>query len=308
MYGNLYLTEKEDGSEFTEEDEELTHLLAAQAAVAIENARLHESSTRWLRQLESLNEIGNALAAQIELEPLLAIVAARLRELVRARLVLIALARRQGRARVAAAEGMGRRSCVGTRLRNGRDSKIGRVLERGRSERVDSVVDDPEVDQRRRGATSSSRTALYVPLIVHGPPSASSQPTTARVTTRGSDEDDLRLGESLAQACGDRRRPLAASQPRCDAPGRRGAGARARAARTRAARRDRAGAHVDPARAPLARAVLESERASRESAACVSSSCRRCTTCDDSPSSYGRRLSTTSASPPALERLVETLR
>ncbi len=57
-YGNLYLTEKEGGEDFTEEDEELTQLLAAQAAVAIENARLYESSTRWLRQLESLNEIG----------------------------------------------------------------------------------------------------------------------------------------------------------------------------------------------------------------------------------------------------------
>ena len=58
-YGNLYLTEKAGGEDFTEEDEELTQLLAAQAAVAIENARLYESSTRWLRQLESLNEIGH---------------------------------------------------------------------------------------------------------------------------------------------------------------------------------------------------------------------------------------------------------
>ena len=39
-YGNLYLTEKEGGADFTEEDEELVKLLAAQAAVAVENARL----------------------------------------------------------------------------------------------------------------------------------------------------------------------------------------------------------------------------------------------------------------------------
>ena len=70
-YGNLYLTEKEGGAEFSAEDEELTQLLAAQAAVAIENARLYESSTRWLRQLETLNEIGSALASEVELEPLL---------------------------------------------------------------------------------------------------------------------------------------------------------------------------------------------------------------------------------------------
>ena len=90
-YGNLYLTEKEGGADFTEEDEELTQLLAAQAAVAIENARLYESSTRWLRQLESLNEIGNALAAEVELEPLLSLVARRLQELIDARVVVIAL-------------------------------------------------------------------------------------------------------------------------------------------------------------------------------------------------------------------------
>ena len=42
-------------------------LLAAQAAVAIENARLYETSTRWLRQLESLHEIGDAIAGEFEL-------------------------------------------------------------------------------------------------------------------------------------------------------------------------------------------------------------------------------------------------
>ena len=63
-YGNLYLTEKDGGEDFTEEDEELVELLAGQAAVAIENARLYEAATRWSRQLESLNEVGNALATR----------------------------------------------------------------------------------------------------------------------------------------------------------------------------------------------------------------------------------------------------
>lgn len=38
-YGNLYLTEKRDGAEFTADDEEVTTILAAQAAVAVDNAR-----------------------------------------------------------------------------------------------------------------------------------------------------------------------------------------------------------------------------------------------------------------------------
>src|SRR5207248_9760720 len=63
-YGNLYLTEKEGGDDFTAEDEELVRLLAGQAAVAIENVRLYESTALWSRQLESLIEVGHPLATE----------------------------------------------------------------------------------------------------------------------------------------------------------------------------------------------------------------------------------------------------
>jgi signal transduction histidine kinase len=196
VYGNLYLTEKEGGGDFTEEDEELTQLLAAQAAVSIDNARLYESSTRWLRQLESLHEIGSALATQLELEPLLGIVATRLRELVDARIVLVAVPDTPSSLRVAAAAGERAREIEGMRLALD-GSKVGRVLERARSERVDSVVDDPEIDQqaaRRLGVT----TALYVPLVVHGRAIG----VVVAHDKQGGDprfaDEDVRLGESLA--------------------------------------------------------------------------------------------------------------
>ena len=66
-FGNLYLTEKVGGDEFSDEDEEIVRLLAAQAAVAIENARLYESTRQWSRQLESLNEVSEALATEADL-------------------------------------------------------------------------------------------------------------------------------------------------------------------------------------------------------------------------------------------------
>jgi signal transduction histidine kinase len=160
-YGNLYLTEKR-GGEFTQEDEDVITLLAAQAAVAIENARLYESATRWSRQLESLIEVGNALAAEVDLAPLLQTIAERLRELLDARQVLIAL-RRDDALRVEAASGELVEPLVGAELPE--QSKSRRVLERRRSERVDSVIDDPETDHsfaRRLGA----RTGLYVPLLI----------------------------------------------------------------------------------------------------------------------------------------------
>jgi signal transduction histidine kinase len=163
-YGNLYLTEK-DGGDFTDEDQELVTLLAAQAAVAIENARLYESATSWSQQLESLNEVGAALVGQLELDPLLDLVATRLRELIGARLVAIALPAGEG-LRVAAADGEGSDALATVSFLE-RDSKTGRVLQRGSSERVDSLLEDPEVDQdvaRRLGAM----TGMYVPLIVRG--------------------------------------------------------------------------------------------------------------------------------------------
>ncbi len=163
-FGNLYLTEKEGGEEFTQEDEDMVTLLAAQAAVAIENARLYESAMRWLRQLESLNEVGNALAGELDLPRLLQLIASRLRELVGARFVLIALPAEPGALRIAAVAGPEVEHLRDRRFRTAR-SKSGRVLERRRSERVDSLADDPEVDQevaRELGGTSG----LYVPLIV----------------------------------------------------------------------------------------------------------------------------------------------
>jgi two-component system, NarL family, sensor histidine kinase DevS len=195
-YGNLYLTEKEGGADFTEEDEELTQMLATQAAVAIENARLYESSMRWLHQLESLNEIGNALASEIELEPLLGLVARRLRELVDARLVLIAIP--QGEALdVAAAEGEGSYGVVGMQLEFG-GSKAGRVLERRHSERVDSVLEDPEIDQqaaRRLGVHS----ALFVPLVARGRAIGVMIAHDRSGPSPSFTDDDLRLAETFAQ-------------------------------------------------------------------------------------------------------------
>ena len=195
-FGNLYLTEKEGGEEFTDDDEEAVGLLAAQAAVAIENARLYESATRWLRQLESLSEVGNALATQLELEPLLDLVAERLRELVSARLVAIALPGDDGRLVFRAVAGQGADAVTGLGPAE-THSKLQRVFERGRSERVDAVVDDPEVDQtaaRRIGMG----TALYVPLGARDRTigvvlCADKQGPSPRFS-----DDDLRLAETLA--------------------------------------------------------------------------------------------------------------
>ncbi len=194
-YGNLYLTEKQGDVDFSDEDEEFTQLLAAQAAVAIENARLYESSLRWVRQLESINEIGNAMVSELELEPLLELVARRLRELVDARLVLIALPEADG-LRVAAVAGEADEGVAGMLLERA-GSKAGRVLDRARSERIDALVEDSEVDQQAARLLGVS-SALYVPLVTRGKSVGVVIAHDRLGPVRTFTDEELRLAETLA--------------------------------------------------------------------------------------------------------------
>jgi signal transduction histidine kinase len=194
-YGNLYLTEKTDGEDFTEEDEELVELLAGQAAVAIENARLYEAATGWSKQLESLNEVGNALATETNLDRLLDLVVRRLRELLDARMVTVLLPNGDDELRFAAVAG-DRADIAGATITRS-TSKTGRVLERGQSERVDSVLDDVDVDHEAMRLIGA-RTGLWVPLIVRGQAIG----VLAAHDKLGADvrftETDLRLAETFA--------------------------------------------------------------------------------------------------------------
>jgi signal transduction histidine kinase len=54
VFGNLYLTEKIGAKEFSAEDEAIAVSLAAQAAVAVENARLYEDTKTLLGQVQGM--------------------------------------------------------------------------------------------------------------------------------------------------------------------------------------------------------------------------------------------------------------
>jgi signal transduction histidine kinase len=56
VFGRLYLTEKQDGLEFTPDDERIALTLASQAAIAVENARLLEEIRERSEELAILEE------------------------------------------------------------------------------------------------------------------------------------------------------------------------------------------------------------------------------------------------------------
>lgn len=60
VFGNLYVTEKKDEDEFSDYDLSILEMLAAQAAVAIENAQLRRERERFFAAVS--HELGNAIA------------------------------------------------------------------------------------------------------------------------------------------------------------------------------------------------------------------------------------------------------
>ncbi len=92
VFGNLYLTEKEGGGEFEDEDEAVVTALATAAGVAIENARLYEEARRRERWLEASAEISTALLSGVALHDVTTLVARRAHEIAGAAFAAVALA------------------------------------------------------------------------------------------------------------------------------------------------------------------------------------------------------------------------
>jgi signal transduction histidine kinase len=91
VYGNLYLTEKQGGADFEEDDEALVVALAAAAGVAIENARLYAEARRQQQWLRANAEVTRRLLSGDEPGEVLELVARLALDISGADLVLLAL-------------------------------------------------------------------------------------------------------------------------------------------------------------------------------------------------------------------------
>jgi two-component system, NarL family, sensor histidine kinase DevS len=170
-WGNLYLTEKRGGGEFTGADEEAVVILADWAAIAIENARLYETSERRrtelekaFRGLEATRDVAVAIGGEIALEHVLELIAKRGRALVVARSLVIML--REGEELVVTASAGHVEDMSGVRLPIA-DSTSGNVLENRRPERITDVAARLRIAPSEFGVPDA-RTALLVPMVYRG--------------------------------------------------------------------------------------------------------------------------------------------
>ncbi len=91
VYGRLYLTEKNSGLGFTEDDEVVLRALAGAAGIAVDHARLFEEVKRRQQWLEAIGEVTAELLSGSDTGEALRLIASRALELTSADYTLIAL-------------------------------------------------------------------------------------------------------------------------------------------------------------------------------------------------------------------------
>src|SRR5215204_6526468 len=170
-WGNLYLTEKEDGEPFTDADEESAVILASWAAIAIDNARLYASVAerrdhleRAVRGLDTTVAIAQALGGETDLNRILELIVKRARALVTARTLVIMLAQEEELV-VTAGAGELREAVHGQRMPI-EGTVTGRVLRSRRPERIENAQTQLTASLELLGFEAS--TALIVPLTFRG--------------------------------------------------------------------------------------------------------------------------------------------
>jgi signal transduction histidine kinase len=91
IFGNIYLTDKRDAAEFTEDDQASIVVLATQAGVAIANAHLYEEVRMRERWLGAVREVATALLAGTTARNVLELVAQHARDLADADMATVSI-------------------------------------------------------------------------------------------------------------------------------------------------------------------------------------------------------------------------
>jgi signal transduction histidine kinase len=173
-FGNLYLTDKQGGGEFTGVDEDALVRLAALAGVAIDHARRFSGSEarrdelqRSVDALGAMVEISRAIGGQSDLSRILELVAKRGRALVSARALVIEL-QIDGGLEIAAAAGELPRDLVGQSMPL-KGSVAEAALRLGRTQRLEDRLNRARFNEHGLGHFGfGAEGGLIVPLVFHG--------------------------------------------------------------------------------------------------------------------------------------------
>jgi signal transduction histidine kinase len=173
-YGNLYLTEKAGGAQFSDVDEEAVAVLAEFAGVAIDHARRYTGASerrdeleRTVAALEATTQIARAVGGETDLDVILELVAKRGRALVSARALLIEL-RQRNELVIAAGAGELPAGLIGRRVPL-EDTVASHAMRTGRAQRLEDELTRARFDEHGLGRLGvHADGGLAVPLVFRG--------------------------------------------------------------------------------------------------------------------------------------------
>jgi signal transduction histidine kinase len=164
VFGNLYLTNKRGGGEFTEDDEAVLLALGAAAGVAVENARLYQAARRSQRWMQASAEVTTDLLSGRDPGEVLERITCQARDLSDADIALLALPDEAGRALVVAhADGAGAEA-VRDLILPMDQSLSGQVLSTGAPVTSDYFAHDERAAAAARAAMPQVGSAVVFPL------------------------------------------------------------------------------------------------------------------------------------------------
>ena len=189
VYGNLYLTEKEGGTEFDEADEQALLILAEWAAVAVDNARAHARSQRdqhkievALRGLEETAVLNREVVGRGDLDLVIELAVKRARALADARTAILLLADPDA-VRVVAVAGEAAHEVIGRKVPE-TGSLTFDVLQAGRGQLIAPEVAGRFSDVNPAGARASSCPCVPEAMTsACWPSSTGSMPSTPSAKT-----------------------------------------------------------------------------------------------------------------------------
>ncbi|HVT69806.1 MAG TPA: GAF domain-containing protein [Trebonia sp.] len=168
VFGNLYLSEKRGGGEFTEDDEAVLTALGAAAGIAVENARLYEEARRQQDWQRASSELTIALLSGAPPAAVLGDLTRQVLELSGADLVTLALPGEDGRRlTLEYAEGDGADDARGLVVPAG-ESLSGQVLSSGERITVENFAVDPRTADVTRLPMGHLGPATLFPLGTPG--------------------------------------------------------------------------------------------------------------------------------------------
>lgn len=143
IFGNLYLTEKRGGGEFSEADLHMVRVLATEAGLAIGNARMYAATRQRERWIDGAAAVTTALLAGSDVDESLAVVAEQARRLADAAAGIVLLPVADGALEIVAVSAADPAGIMGTRIPA--DSPVVAQLLAGEPVFVDDSATDPRM-------------------------------------------------------------------------------------------------------------------------------------------------------------------